>query len=180
MSAHLKQKILKSLLWVPVIVFVNNHVVSATFIQGRSMQPALNPDKNLMAKDLVILNKMVSGSLSKKFIKRGDVVTLRSPSDPDSIIIKRIIGLPGDIIEPIQVHNKSHKLPDKLKIPEGHCWVEGDEGFHSIDSNTFGYIPLGLVHGRASFVLYPFSNMGFIGKSIPEWKKKRISPGNNE
>ena len=45
--------------------------------------------------------------------------------------IKRLIGLPGDWVS----------LPEKeevRKIPEGHCWVEGDNGGVSRDSRAYG------------------------------------------
>ncbi|OLY83415.1 Mitochondrial inner membrane protease subunit 2 [Smittium mucronatum] len=112
-------------------------------------------------------------------LKRGDVVTLHSPTNPSDVLVKRIIGLPGDMIRPLKntpQHADNHQnLPDRLQIPSGHCWVEGDEGFHSIDSNSFGYVPLGLVIGRASFVVYPFSNFGPVKSRIPDWKRDRIN-----
>lgn len=58
-------------------------------------------------------------------------------------------------------------------MPRGHCWVEGDEGFHSRDSNAFGpvspivadhrrladvdspQIPLGLIDGRLEAIITP-------------------------
>ncbi|OMJ30266.1 Mitochondrial inner membrane protease subunit 2 [Smittium culicis] len=94
--------------------------------------------------------------------------------------------MPGDLVKPIKhdsaasgsalAHfHKDQVLPEFLQIPPGHCWVEGDEGFHSIDSNTFGYIPLGLVIGKASFVVCPLSNFGTVKSFIPDWKLNRIS-----
>jgi inner membrane protease subunit 2 len=50
------------------------------------------------------------------------------------MITKRILALPGDTIMPLR--NKEKPVP----IPAGHCWVEGDEAFHSIDSNAFGVV----------------------------------------
>lgn len=50
-------------------------------------------------------------------------------------MVKRIIGLPGDWIQ----------VPDKaeiLKVPEGHCWVEGDNANSSLDSRYFGPVHL--------------------------------------
>lgn len=29
-----------------------------------------------------------------------------------------------------------------VNVPKGHCWVEGDEAFHSRDSNSFGTVSL--------------------------------------
>ena len=31
-----------------------------------------------------------------------------------------------------------HQGPSLVRVPLGHCWVEGDEPFHSEDSNRFG------------------------------------------
>ncbi|VAH39649.1 unnamed protein product [Triticum turgidum subsp. durum] len=62
---------------------------------------------------------------------RGEVVVFVSPADHRSRTIKRLIGLPGDWIS----------VPDKeevRQIPEGHCWVEGDNGTASWDSRSYG------------------------------------------
>lgn len=53
-----------------------------------------------------------------------------SPSNYKEKNIKRIVGLPGDWID----------LPslDTVRIPEGHCWVVGDNSACSLDSRSFG------------------------------------------
>ncbi|PVV04955.1 hypothetical protein BB560_000531 [Smittium megazygosporum] len=158
--SKLGSRVFKALLWIPVVIYINDNIFSMTFIQGRSMQPALNPDTNKLKSDLVLLDKTVTGSGSKFFLKIGDVVTLYDPFRPDTILVKRIIGLPGSLITP--TNNSQFPSKSPIVIPAGHCWIEGDEGFHSVDSNSFGYVPLGLIHGRVSFVLYPFSRFGFV------------------
>lgn len=45
--------------------------------------------------------------------------------------MKRLIGLPGEKIQPPGSLNPT-------KIPEGHCWVEGDNSTRSWDSRAFG------------------------------------------
>lgn len=45
--------------------------------------------------------------------------------------MKRLIALPG---EWMQLPGSS----EVVKIPEGHCWVEGDNSAHSWDSRAFG------------------------------------------
>ena len=42
-----------------------------------------------------------------------------------------------------------------MTIKEGSCWVEGDNGSNSIDSNNYGPINVGLVVGTASHIVWP-------------------------
>jgi inner membrane protease subunit 2 len=44
------------------------------------------------------------------------------------------MALPGDTIHPLR------KKDETVPIPEGHVWIEGDEAFHSRDSNSFGTV----------------------------------------
>ena len=55
----------------------------------------------------------------------------RCPSDHKEDFVKRLIALPGEWI----------RIPasaEIIKIPEGHCWVEGDNAARSWDSRSFG------------------------------------------
>ncbi len=56
-----------------------------------------------------------------------------SPSNHKEKLIKRIIALPGDWIG-------TNTLYDVLKVPEGRCWVEGDNSASSMDSRSFGSV----------------------------------------
>ncbi|KAI8326262.1 LexA/Signal peptidase [Martensiomyces pterosporus] len=153
---------------IPVAVFITDNVVSLQMISGRSMQPALNPDSNQLRRDVVVVDKMVRGSLSWSSLKRGDIITFTSPTDPDLLLVKRIIAMPHDCVVPLG-------KPDSfVRVPKGHCWVEGDESFHSGDSNSFGPIPLALVKGRAKLLAWPPSRVGTPLLGMPEWKKQRV------
>lgn len=79
------------------------------------MQPALNPD--IEKTDYVFLSRWAVRNLN---VNRGDIVSLISPKDPDQKIIKRVVGLQGDVVSTL-----GYKKPF-VRIPEGHCWVEGD------------------------------------------------------
>lgn len=79
-------------------------------------------------------------------LKRGDLVTFRSPSSPMTLVCKRVIGLAGDVVnvDPIDLEmSKQHCL-----IPEGHVWVQGDNAAASIDSRTYGPLPMGLIQAK--------------------------------
>ena len=41
-----------------------------------------------------------------------------------------------------------------MQVPEGHCWVLGDNLTESRDSRVYGPIPLALVRGKATLKNY--------------------------
>ncbi|XP_050179930.1 mitochondrial inner membrane protease subunit 2 isoform X2 [Myiozetetes cayanensis] len=57
----------------------------------------------------------------------------------------------GDIVSLVTIGYKKKYV----KVPHGHIWVEGDHHGHSFDSNAFGPVSLGLVHARATHILWP-------------------------
>ncbi|GJN09087.1 hypothetical protein PR202_ga27060 [Eleusine coracana subsp. coracana] len=61
----------------------------------------------------------------------GDVVLFRCPSNHKELFVKRVIALPGEWMQ-------LPGYPEVVKIPEGHCWVEGDNPSRSWDSRAFG------------------------------------------
>jgi signal peptidase I len=89
----------------PVILFVfalRSFVVEPFRIPSGSMLPTLESG------DLILVNKFQYGIrlpvIDKKVIelgspKRGDVMVFRYPVDPDVDYIKRVVGLPGDVIQ---------------------------------------------------------------------------------
>lgn len=40
-------------------------------------------------------------------------------------------------------------------VPVGHVWIEGDNSENSIDSRSYGPIPMGLIQSRAAIRFYP-------------------------
>lgn len=75
---------------VPIGITFLDSVGYVARVDGISMQPALNPDRNRT--DYVFLNHWVVRSFA---VQRGDIVCLISPKDPKQKIIKRIVGLQG-------------------------------------------------------------------------------------
>ncbi|CDH57860.1 mitochondrial inner membrane protease subunit 2 [Lichtheimia corymbifera JMRC:FSU:9682] len=137
---------IRAITWFPVVMFFADHGFSYGTVHGRSMQPTFNPDSNMLWKDRVLLNKW---AVTNHQFSRGEVVTLTSPTDPKCVLTKRIIALEGDTVQPLKRGSKP------INVPKGHCWVEGDEAFHSRDSNSFGTV---------TYVLFPFSRFGPVDK----------------
>ncbi|KAF9915300.1 hypothetical protein BX616_006488, partial [Lobosporangium transversale] len=106
----------------------------------------------MLRKDVVLFNHW---AIDRFDYQIGDVVTLRHPDQPEKTIIKRIIALEGDVVQTRPPYSE-----DYVRIPRGHCWIEGDEMFHSNDSNRFGPVPLGLIKAKVDYILYPFDRFG--------------------
>src|SRR5438445_2040518 len=69
--------------------------------------PTGSMEDNLKIGDHIIVNKFIYGPVSPPWqkllplreIRRGDIIVFRYPLQPDTDFVKRVIGLPGDIIE---------------------------------------------------------------------------------
>ncbi|VVT53445.1 uncharacterized protein SAPINGB_P003577 [Magnusiomyces paraingens] len=183
--------VLVGLSWIPVAITFTEHVAHIGRIEGISMKPTLNPDSSLGWSDYVFLWKFrlrgttpvpvstpssspspspspspssISSSSSPHTatpnLRVGDVVLLRSPQDPEKVLIKRILATQGD-----RVLTRAPYPKPTTVIPPNHLWVEGDNTFHSIDSNTFGPVSTGLVIAKATYVVFPPSRFGPISKT---------------
>uniref|UniRef100_A0AAZ3PTQ7 Mitochondrial inner membrane protease subunit 2 n=1 Tax=Oncorhynchus tshawytscha TaxID=74940 RepID=A0AAZ3PTQ7_ONCTS len=128
--------------------------------------PSLNPEGNVTGSDVVLLNRW---SVRNYQVRRGDIVSVLSPKNPQQKIIKRVIALEGDFIKTLGYKNRY------LRVPDGHFWIEGDHHGHSLDSNSFGPVSLGLVHGRASHIIWPPNRWQRIEPSLPPERKPLLN-----
>ncbi|XP_051886544.1 dedicator of cytokinesis protein 4-like isoform X5 [Pristis pectinata] len=150
---------------VPVTVTFLDRVAYIARVEGASMQPSLNPPGGTTC-DIVLLNRW---SVRNYEVQRGDIVSLVSPKNPEQKIIKRVIALEGDIIKTMGYRNRY------IKIPNGHLWIEGDHHGHSFDSNVFGPVSLGLVHARASHIIWPPNRWMKLQAQLPEKRRPLMS-----
>uniref|UniRef100_A0A8C3TZB6 Mitochondrial inner membrane protease subunit 2 n=1 Tax=Catharus ustulatus TaxID=91951 RepID=A0A8C3TZB6_CATUS len=111
--------------------------------------------------DQNLLNERCYG---KKYFKLKQCIQ-KSPRNPEQKIIKRVIALEGDIIKTIGYKKKY------VKVPHGHIWVEGDHHGHSFDSNAFGPVSLGLLHARATHILWPPQRWQKLQPMLPPERK---------
>ena len=98
----------------------------------------------------------------------------RSPNHPEKLAIKRIIALEGDV-----VYTRAPCPHPTVQIPINHVWVEGDNRDKSLDSNSYGPIPISLIQGKITHVLLPWKSSGPI-----HWRqfkgKTRVIRGRRE
>jgi inner membrane protease subunit 1 len=101
-------------------------------------------------------------------IKVGDVITYTHPIFTQDEGCKRVIGMPGDFVSVVTPGRRDEDLKvddvegkwarvkeEMIQVPEGHCWVAGDNLEWSRDSRLFGPVPLGLVKGKVLAVIWP-------------------------
>jgi len=107
---------------------------------------------------------------------RGDIVILQVPQAGSGLLIKRVIGLPGEKIEikggkvyineqPLAepyLSNQSQRDMRATVVPPEHAFVMGDNRGFSNDSRSFGSVPLDNIVGRAWFSYWPLDQVGFV------------------
>jgi signal peptidase I len=159
------------LIAVVLIVFIYQPVK----VEGTSMEPALTDQER------IFINKFTYWfGLGK--IQRGDTVVFWYPLDRTKSYIKRVIGVPGDLvrIESGQVYVNDRPLeedyvpPDSRdsiswpisatpldrQVPPNEYFVLGDHRSQSSDSRAWGYVPAENIYGKAVFVYWPLARMG--------------------
>src|SRR5438270_2133392 len=115
-------------------------------IPSSSMSPTLVPG------DHIVVTPYRFG----KKPNRGDVIVFRSPRAADELMIKRVIGTPGDLVETRagRVIVSGHALPEPYLavqatsgaispqiIPADTYFVLGDNRADSLDSRRWGVLP---------------------------------------
>ncbi|KAF7560537.1 hypothetical protein G7046_g3622 [Stylonectria norvegica] len=148
--------------WIPVIAMFNLHVAELTMVDGASMYPLMNDDKDSTLRRDVILNWKWA---PQEKVERGMVVTLRSPTHPEVIAVKRVVALENDVVQ-----TKAPYPLATVRVPQGHVWVEGDgPPGSSLDSNTYGAVSKQLLTGRVTHIVFPLRKFG----AVRWWEHQR-------
>ena len=128
-------------------------------------------------------------------MKVGDIVDFKHPLVPKLNAVKRIAAMPGDFIvwdapagdEEFTMGKGGEVTKSKggglgiwadhmekrmVQIPEGHCWVLGDNQPESRDSRFYGPLPLGLIRGKVIAKYWP------LGEAT--WFKSNVASVSNE
>lgn len=89
-------------------------------------------------------------------VKVGDVISYKHPLVEGAEAIKRVLGMPGDFV------CTGEKEGRMIQVPEGHCWLLGDNLPESRDSRLYGAVPLALVQGKVVARVWPLGEMDWM------------------
>ncbi|HET6964367.1 MAG TPA: signal peptidase I [Acidimicrobiales bacterium] len=176
------------LLAVAAAILVRAVVAQAYWIPSASMEP------QLQINDRVVVSRL---AYHLHGVHRGDIVVFKSPpgveppphlpSNPvgrafrdagvalgfaqdQTVLIKRVIGLPGDrisasgghvyvdgelLVEPYLPKGVQTSSFGPVTVPAGRVWVMGDNRGDSLDSRVFGPVPEKSIVGRAVWKVWP-------------------------
>jgi signal peptidase I len=194
---------------VGLAVLIKSFLFQAFFIPSGSMEKTLHGCQGCSG-DRVMVNKVV---YHLRGIKRGDIVVFDGkdnypdeapvelePSNPVSRVvhdvasfigltpkgtdyIKRVIGLPGDVVQCCDAQGRvtvngvgidepyvfvdpgetdSNKVFGPVTVPKGRLWVMGDHRNASRDSRFVHAVPEKDVIGRAFVIVWPPSRWTFL------------------
>ncbi|KAG8073461.1 hypothetical protein GUJ93_ZPchr0006g41634 [Zizania palustris] len=149
----------RSLTGLLIGVTISDRYAAVVSVTGDSMHPTFTTTSSSLRGNVAIVEKIC---LEKYQFSHGDVVIFKCPSDHKECFVKRLIALPG---EWMQIPGSS----EIIKIPKGHCWVEGDNAAVSLDSRSFGPVsylssifPLTLKFSLRLFHFAPYLCIGII------------------
>jgi signal peptidase I len=159
--ARITREFLLSLILATALFMLLDGVASRNYVEGPSMQPTLYTDQRLLISRFGLSgpfrSALASGTepSSGPMPPRGAVVTFVHPTEPDQVLVKRIIGEPGEEIsiargvvyvnglpldEPYVVDHDSRTYP-AVRVPSDSVFVLGDNRANSLDSRYFGTVP---------------------------------------
>ena len=143
-------------------------------VRGASMEP------NFEDREYLVIDEL---SYFFRPPQRGEVVVFRYPLNPKEYFIKRVIGLPGEVVEiredTLFIFNAEH--PDGVELTEPYLSedfryrgtsrfalgpdeyvVLGDNRPFSSDSRSWGTLERRFITGRAVFRAWPITRFGIL------------------
>lgn len=161
-------------------LFIRAYIVQAFKIPSGSMEDTLLIGDHLLVSKFIYGTKLPFSDtvmLKLRDPRRGDVVVFEYPEDPRKDFIKRIIGVPGDVVEGKNknvyvngvlyenlhaVHKETEIIPPEqnprdtfgpITVPENSYFVMGDNRDRSYDSRFWKFVRRDQLKGLA-FIKY--------------------------
>lgn len=157
-SKSLIRTILEPIAIAVALGFLVRAAVQVYSIPSESMAPTL------AVGDQVVVTHYFGGAP-----ERGDIIVFRSPVQPNELLIKRVVGVPGDVVdsrlgrvriagrtlaEPYLLQQAASGAIGSQEVPLDTYFVLGDNRDSSLDSRIWGVVPRSLIVGRARMILW--------------------------
>lgn len=179
-----------------LLIFLSLHASIQNYrVHGPSMQPTLIENEYLIVNKLVYLrfNLAEAASIlpfydraeeSDRFVfhppRRGSVIVFRSPIDTSRDFVKRVIGVPGDVVEIVDgdvylngslliepyVTWKDNSSMGPVTVGPDALFVLGDNRSASNDSRDWGILPTENLIGRVWLRFWPIDRFGTLAAGI--------------
>ena len=167
-------------------------------VECRSMDPTLSNGEFLLVNSLVY-SEVDLGKVSKivpfwdpgdpevRHVfhgpERGDIVILHARREVGKDLVKRVIGVPGDVLEirdgKVFINDRELIEPytngpwrgslDPVRIPANKFFVMGDNRNNSLDSRSFGLVDEGDIVGKAMASWWPKEDWGLAPNEEPKF-----------
>ena len=154
-------------------LLIGDHILVSKFSYGTHI-PNEIPFINIKLFDDIVLFSKVP--------KRGDIIVFKFPKDETRDFIKRVIGLPGDLLEvksqKVYINNKPYEdtharhtdspsdsplVPrddfGPILVPDDHVFVMGDNRENSQDSRYWGYLNVKKIRGKALIIYWSWDRV---------------------
>lgn len=154
------------ILAVILALLINKFLIFKVEVPTSSMEPTIKVGEKFLVTKVYNFNNL----------KRGDIIVFKN-KEKNEIMIKRLIGLPGDEIDVRGnelyingefIQEDYVKNPDgffgEFKVPGGKYFFLGDNRKNSADSRYWEdpYIPKEDIKGEAQLRIYPIREFGSI------------------
>ncbi len=168
------------------VVFVGSlFIVVYLFVAQPNQVKGASMDPTFASGDYIFTSKI---TYKMRSYHRGDVIVFKSPGNPDIEYIKRIIGVPGDVVmvKDSEVYVNGRQLKEDyisaktnlwedgfskngvgVPVSEGMLFVMGDNRPRSSDSREFGLITQESVIGQVFYRYFPPNKAGVIPNPFP-------------
>ena len=165
---EVKEWVMTILTAVVLVIIIRAFILDSRVVPTPSMVPTIQCGDRLFVE-----------KITHRFwgLERGEVIVFVPPkqSQLTDDLIKRLIGLPGDIIEikdgTLYINYEPQEEPylaesiqyeyGPVKVPEGKIFAPGDNRNRSYDSHERGFADLDSVKGKALITYWPLDRLKY-------------------
>lgn len=170
-TPNMLMEIVSTIIFIIAVTVLFDLAVPRSLVDGHSMEPTFHGDDRLVVSRVHYLLGAP---------QRGDILVFNSLEADRVMLIKRVVGLPGETVEmrgqAIYINGQAldefyikepcriNRCSDRTwELAEGEYFMMGDNRNNSRDSRRFGPVPLSKIVGQVVFRYWPLASVGVIG-----------------